>query len=112
MIPYELMIKTNHYLIKGGQLTDAHSYMDIGGLMGATADREEQKLLLQGWESVHGKADRRCLDAYFALSVLLFVCCQHTRAKKWADWFPAALKRWIDTIFDPLSSGHPIPCIL
>lgn len=90
----------------------AHSYMDIGGLMGATSDREEQQLLLKGWESIRGKADRRYLDAYFALSVLLFVCCQHSRANEWADWFPAALVRWQETIFDPLSSGRVIPCIL
>ncbi len=90
----------------------AHSYMDLGGLMGATSDREEQRILLKGWESVRGTADRRRLDAYFALSVLLFVCCQHTRAKEWSDWFPAALKRWQDTIFDPLSSGCLVSCIL
>lgn len=90
----------------------AHSYMDIGGLMGATSDREEQRLLLKGWESIRGKANRRYIDAYFSLSVLLFVCCQHTRAKEWADWFPSALDRWRTTIFEPFSSGYPIPCIL
>ena len=90
----------------------AHSYMDIGGLMGATSDREEQRLLLQGWESIRGKVNRRYLDAYFALNVLLFVCCQYTRATEWTDWFPAALKRWQETIFDPVSSGCQIPCIL
>jgi Ser/Thr protein kinase RdoA (MazF antagonist) len=90
----------------------AHSYMDLGGLMGATPDREEQRFLLKGWESVRGEINRRYLDAYFSLSVLLFVCCQHTRAKEWTDWFPAALERWQETIFDPLSSGRLIPCIL
>jgi len=90
----------------------AHSYMDIGGLMGATSDREEQRLLLKGWESIRGKANRRYIDAYFSLSVLLFICCQHTRAKEWADWFPSALDRWQTTIFEPFSSGYPIPCIL
>lgn len=90
----------------------AHSYMDIGGLMGATSDRKEQRLLLKGWESIRGKANRRYIDAYFSLSVLLFVCCQHTRAKEWADWFPSALDRWQTTIFEPFSSGYPIPCIL
>ena len=90
----------------------AHSYMDLGGLMGATPDQDEQRLLLKGWESVRGKVNRRYLDAYFALSVLLFVCCQHTRAKEWSDWFPEALERWQETIFDPFSLGHQIPCIL
>lgn len=90
----------------------AHSYMDLGGLMGATPDREEQRLLLKGWESIRGNANRRYLDAYFSLGVLLFVCCQHTRAKEWADWFPLALERWQETIFDPLSSGCQISCIL
>ncbi len=90
----------------------AHSYMDLGGLMGTTSNREEQQLLLKGWESVRGKINRQYLDAYFALSVLLFVSCQYNRAKEWADWFPTALKRWQDTIFDPLSSGCIIPCIL
>ena len=90
----------------------AHSYMDLGGLMGATADREEQRLLLKGWESIRGKANRRWLDAYFSLSVLLFVCCQYSRAKEWAAWFPAALQRWQETIFDPLALGRPIACIL
>jgi Ser/Thr protein kinase RdoA (MazF antagonist) len=90
----------------------AHSYMDIGGFMGATSDKEEQRLLLKGWESIRGKANRRYIDAYFSLSVLLFVCCQHTRAKEWADWFPSALDRWQTTIFEPFSSGYPIPCIL
>jgi len=90
----------------------AHSYMDIGGLMGATSDREEQRLLLKGWESIRGKANRRYIDAYFSLSVLLFVCCQYTRAKEWVDWFPSALDRWQTTIFEPFSSGYPIPCIL
>lgn len=89
-----------------------HSYMDIGGLMGATADRDEQRILLRGWESIRGKVDRRYLDAYFSLCVLLFVCCQYNRAKEWTDWFPKALHRWQETIFDPLSSGRPIPCIL
>jgi Ser/Thr protein kinase RdoA (MazF antagonist) len=90
----------------------AHSYMDLGGLMGATSDREEQRLFLKGWESVRGKASRHYLDAYFSLGVLLFICCQYTRAKAWTDWFPAALERWQETIFDPFSSGGPIPCIL
>lgn len=90
----------------------AHSYMDIGGLMGATADREEQRCLLRGWESARGTANRRYLDAYFSLSVLLFVCCQHNRANEWADWFPAALTRWQTTIFDPVAAGCAIPCIL
>lgn len=74
----------------------AHSYMDIGGLMGATSDREEQRLMLKGWESIRGKTNRRYVDAYFSLSVLLFVCCQHTRAGEWTDWFPAALDRLAD----------------
>jgi thiamine kinase-like enzyme len=90
----------------------AHSYMDLGGLMGATSDREEQQFLLKGWESIRGKANRRYLDTYFTLGVLLFVCCQYTRAKEWTDWFPAALERWQETIFDPLSSGCLISCIL
>lgn len=90
----------------------AHSYMDLGGLMGVTSDREEQRILLQGWESIRGKANRRYLDAYFSLAVLLFVCCQYTRAKEWVDWFSAALERWQETIFYPLSSGSLIPCIL
>jgi len=90
----------------------AHSYMDLGGLMGATSDREEQRLLLKGWESIRGKINRRYLDAYFSLSVLLFVCCQYTRANEWIDWFPAALERWQETIFDPLSSGCLTPCVL
>ncbi len=90
----------------------AHSYMDLGGLMGVTSNREEQRFLLKGWESIRGKANRRYLDAYFSFSVLLFVCCQHTRAKEWSDWFPAALERWQVTIFDPFSSGCLIPCIL
>ncbi len=90
----------------------AHSYMDLGGLMGATSNREEHRLLLQGWESIRGKANRRYLDAYFSLSVLLFVCCQCSWAKEWADWFPAALQRWQETIFDPLTVGRPIACIL
>lgn len=90
----------------------AHSYMDLGGLMGATSNRDEQKLLLSGWESIRGKINRRYLDAYFALALLLFVCCQYSRSKEWDEWFPAALKRWQDTIFDPLSSGCIIPCIL
>jgi len=90
----------------------AHSYMDIGGLMGATADRYEQRCLLRGWESVRGMVNRRYLDAYFSLSVLLFVCCQHTRAHEWSEWFPSALKRWQATIFDPLAAGCTISCIL
>lgn len=90
----------------------AHSYMDLGGLMGTTSNRDEQQLLLNGWESVRGKINRQYLDAYFALTVLLFISCQYNRAKEWADWFPVALKRWQDTIFDPLSSGCVIPCIL
>ncbi len=90
----------------------AHSYMDLGGLMGATSDREEQRLLQRGWESIRGKTNRRYLDAYFSLAVLLFVCCQYTRANEWTDWFPAALERWQETIFDPFSSGSLIPCIL
>lgn len=89
-----------------------HSYMDLGGLIGAASEREEQRILLKGWESIRGKANRRYLDAYFSLNVLLFVCCQHSRAKEWSDWFPAALKRWQETIFDPLSLGCLIPCIL
>ncbi|NLO49122.1 MAG: phosphotransferase [Clostridiales bacterium] len=90
----------------------AHSYMDVGGLMGATSDREEQRLLLKGWESIRGKANRRFLDAFFSLTVLLFVCCQYTRAKEWTDWFPVALDRWQATVFEPFSSGYAIPCIL
>ena len=90
----------------------AHSYMDLGGLMGATSDREEQRLLLKGWENIRGKTDRRYIDAYFSLTVLLFVCCQYTRAKEWVEWFPSALERWQTTIFEPLVSGEPLTCIL
>ena len=90
----------------------APSCMDLGGLMGATADRAEQHRLLEGWESVRGTTDRRCLDACFGLSVLLFVCCQYPRAREWTDWFPAALTRWNETIFTPLAEGRRLTCIL
>jgi len=89
-----------------------YSYMDIGGLISASPDQAEQQVMLKGWESVRGKANRRYLDAYFALSVLLFVCCQYTRAKEWNDWFPTTLEYWQNTIFDPFSSGQPVQCIL
>ncbi|MBP7402239.1 MAG: phosphotransferase [Clostridia bacterium] len=89
----------------------APGHMDIGGLMGAVSDREEQRLLLEGYERIAGRTDRRALDACFTLSVLLFVCCQHSRAREW-DWFFPALQRWRETIFDPFVEGRPVHCIL
>ncbi len=90
----------------------APSVMDLGGLMGATSDRAEQHTMLEGWESVRGKTDRRGLDACFGLSVLLFVCCQYPRAQEWTDWFPAALARWDETVFTPLAEKRRLSCIL
>lgn len=43
MTPYELMVRTNHYLIKGGGLTDAHKTNITGQLLAAKSTPEQAR---------------------------------------------------------------------
>lgn len=44
------------------------------------------------------------LDAFFCLSILLFVCCQHQRHHQEA-WFQTRMKFWTENYFEALAAG-------
>lgn len=51
MTPYELMIKANHYLIKGGTLTDAQKQHIVRQLMAARSTEEQARKFYAGVKS-------------------------------------------------------------
>lgn len=80
-------------------------FMEVAMMMSQMKDKELRGYIKQGYEQI---SDREVpvayIDAFFALSVLLYVCCQHN--KVWQeDWFPQAVNRWCITIFEPLVNG-------
>ncbi len=82
--------------------------MDLGGLVATFTQPEQRAAILAGYEETRpGKTARRHIEAYFALSVLLFVSAQYSRAPGW-DWFPGAAQRWCDTIFQPFLDDKPL----
>jgi len=48
MTAYELMIKTNHYLIEGGELTDAHKSKIVKRLLEARSTSEQAQRFYRG----------------------------------------------------------------
>lgn len=48
MTPYELMIKANHYLIKGGMLTDAQKQNIVRQLMAARSTESQARRFYAG----------------------------------------------------------------
>lgn len=48
MTPYELMIKANHYLIKGGMLTDAQKQNIVRQLMAARSTQDQARRFYAG----------------------------------------------------------------
>ncbi|MDD3242666.1 MAG: phosphotransferase [Eubacteriales bacterium] len=62
-----------------------------------------RRAVCRGYEEESGISfDPHHVDAFFSLSVLLFIACQHGRFFS-EDWFAAAMDRWCRTCFDPLS---------
>ena len=60
MTAYELMIKTNHHLIKGGELTDAHRATIVRQLLAARTDEREVQSFYQKM-----KADGSTYPGYY-----------------------------------------------
>lgn len=60
MTPHELMIKTNHYLIKGGELTDAQKANIVGQLLAARTEEYKIKKFY-----IKMKADGSTYPGYF-----------------------------------------------
>lgn len=80
--------------------------MDVAGLLANVSDPAMRAQLLQGYASVNGSApDARTLEPFFALQILLFLACQHTRFYQ-EDWFVKRMPGWIAETFRPLSEGR------
>ncbi|MFV0399448.1 MAG: phosphotransferase enzyme family protein [Oscillospiraceae bacterium] len=79
--------------------------MDLGMVFSQYEDAELQRDILSGYEGETGRrVPVRHIQPFYALSVLLFIACQHGRFYR-EDWFPGAMARWCGTIFDPLAEG-------
>ena len=67
------------------------------------SDPAQQRAVYEGYAEAGGvPADPHHADAFFALSVLLFIVCQHERFYR-EEWFAKAMDRWCDTCFTPLT---------
>jgi len=63
-----------------------------------------KKSVCDGYTKTSGMSiDSHHLDAFYSLSVLLFITCQHERFHS-KDWFAPAMERWCNTYFEPLIS--------
>lgn len=80
----------------------SYIYMDLGSVLAQFTKSEEQKAIIDGYESIYGnKISLSFVEPFYALQVLMFIAFQHDKIYKCA-WFQAAIKRWCDTIFIPL----------
>jgi len=80
-------------------------FMDVAMMMSQFKDKKIRWCIKQGYEQESKKeVPAPFIDAFFALGVLLYVCCQHNRVWK-EDWFSEAINRWCNTIFIPLIKG-------
>ncbi|MDD4124747.1 MAG: phosphotransferase [Eubacteriales bacterium] len=88
-----------------------HFYMDIGSLFGHINNKDERKLVLEGYKSVRDcEIEMFYVEPYFALGVILFIACQYERAKGW-DWFGKAMERWCREIFIPLAERKSLSLV-
>ena len=79
--------------------------MDLGGLAAQLNTPEHTAQMIRGYERMREiKTDIRAIEAFYALSILLFIACQSGRYCG-EDWFGAAMKRWSEECFLPLSYG-------
>lgn len=84
----------------------ASPYMDLGSLLANFTRPGEAPALAAGWEEGSGlKAELALAEPYYALGIFLFLAARYENAKRW-DWFPDAVKRWTDTVFEPLAKGE------
>lgn len=78
---------------------------DIGMMLTNVPDIRDRRALVKAYE----KASEtmllpRQLDAFYCLSILLFVCCQDQRFYQEA-WFPVRMNFWSEHYFKALSAG-------
>jgi len=77
-------------------------YMDIGLIVSQYKDHKIKKSIVSGYEELMQKeVPLRYIEAFIALGVILFIACQHDKVRT-QDWFDGAVKRWCETIFNPL----------
>jgi len=80
-------------------------FMDVAMMMSQFKDKKIRWCIKQGYEQESNKeVPAPFIDAFFALGVLLYICCQHNRVWK-EDWFSETINRWCNTIFIPLIKG-------
>jgi thiamine kinase-like enzyme len=74
-------------------------YMDLGALASHYTDPWQQDAIFLGYESVmHSHVDRRYVEPFVCLGILLFICTFGESVYK-EEWFPGALDRWTNTHF-------------
>lgn len=80
-------------------------FMEVAMMISQFKDKNIRKAIKLGYEMESNiLIPIRHIDAFFAFNVLLYICSQHDKAYK-EDWFSKAMKRWCNTIFQPLIAG-------
>lgn len=80
-------------------------YMDIGLIVSQYKDNNIKRSIVSGYEETMQKEiPLRYIEAFIALGVILFIVCQYDKVRT-QDWFDGAVKRWCETIFNPLING-------
>lgn len=84
----------------------SHIHMDIAGLLAGITDNEARQGVLDGYARESGvETELHDVEPYFALQIMLFICCQYERFIH-EDWFSKALIRWTKETFAPLARGE------
>ncbi len=75
---------------------------DCGMIASNMPEPAQRRAVCEGYEEASGmRLAPHDVDAFLALSVLLFIASQHTRFHR-EDWFGIAMERWCDTYFHPV----------
>ena len=79
---------------------------DIGMMLTGIADVQDRRAFVTAYERARKtRLLPHHLDAYFCLSILLFVCCQHHRHHQEA-WFLKRMRFWSENYFEALVAGR------
>lgn len=79
---------------------------DIGMMLTGIEDAQDRRILVTAYEKARKtRLLPRHLDAFFCLSILLFVCCQHQRLHQEA-WFEKRMRFWSENYFEALVAGR------
>lgn len=83
---------------------------DIGMLLTGITDIQDRRSVVAAYEKARGaRLLSQHLDAFYCLSILLFVCCQHERHFK-EEWFSRRMRFWVENYFDTLAAGRVFRC--